>query len=384
MFDCIEAWRQRNERRTLIVGKSVVAAALIAGCSWVPDAVNPVEWYKGISDSISSDEHPDIAAPRRPDGKFPDVNQASDVDRNPPPGGLTADHENSKYAQPARREPTPTKQLARRQPAAPPATQLAQAPAAPAPAQVAGPVTTAPAQGGKGSYQPSLDHRMQTARDEGPSAPPRTAPGGPPPRADIPDSIPTRRTVLSEQYQRRLAESAAATNKNDPFATVPPARPESSYNLPVSAYAVPASAPIGYARVTPAADYGETAPRLVPPRGVRGARGAVIPSGPAASFEVADVQFAGNGGLTAADHAALKDVAALQRQTGGVIRIVGLAPSGAVSFADGDETAIATQRANAVARALTHLGVPARKVLVAADPAAGGYDDAGAKVSIEY
>ena len=228
---------------------------------------------------------------------------------------------------------------------------------------------------------------MQTARDDGPSAPPRVAPGGPPARADVPDSIPTLRTVLSEHYQRRLAESASATNKNDPFATIPPARPESSYNQPASAYAVPANAPVGYGRANYAGGYGDAAPDLVPPRGVkgvRGAKGAVIPSAPAAAFQVANVQFGGNGGLTAADHAALKDVAALQRQTGGVIRIVGLAPSGPVSFADGDDTEVATRRANAVAKVLTHLGVPARKLLVAADPSGGGYDDGGARVSIEY
>ena len=121
----------------------------------------------------------------------------------------------------------------------------------------------------------------------------------------------------------------------------------------------------------------------MPPRGVRGARGAVVPSGPAASFQVADVQFAGNGGLTAADRAALKDVANLQRQTGGVIRIVGQAPSGVISFA-GDETTLAARRADTVAKALTQMGVPARKVLVASVPSAGGYGEDGATVSIEY
>ena len=379
MFDCIEAWRQRNERRALTVGKSVVAAALIAGCSWVPDAMNPVEWYKGISNTITSDERPEIASPRRPDGSFPNVNQTPDTERKSAPAkGLVADRENSKYAESARREPAATKQLAKKAPAAAPQTQMAQS----------SPQTQAAApQDGKGSYQPSLDRRMQTARDDGPSAPPGTAPSGPPARADVPDSIPTRRTVLSDHYAKRLAESAAATNKNDPFAGIPAARTEASYNQPAHTYAVPANAPVGYARTTYANSYDNgSAPELVAPRGskgTRGARGAVIPSGPAASFEVASVQFASNGGLTAADRAALKEVAALQRQTGGTVRILGLAPSGPISFAGGDDSAVAAQNARAVAKALTGLGVPARKVLVASD-ASGGFDDSGAKVSIEY
>ncbi len=381
MFDSIEAWRHRYERRMIAIGKSVAAATLIAGCSWVPDAVNPVEWYKGVADAFSSDERPEIASPRRPEGGFPNVNGSSDAEHKTAattatavPSGLNADRGNSKYTDSVRREPAPTKQLAKRQaPPAPAQTQVAQAtPVAPAAAEA----------GGKGSYQPSLDHRMQTARDDGPSTPPKVAPAGPPPRANIPDSVPTRRGVLAEHYQRRLAESAAATNKGDAFTGIPAPRPESSYNLPASAYAVPANAPAGYA-----GGFGSSEPGYAPAptRGTRGARGAVVPSGPAATFQVAAVQFAGNSGLTAADRAALKDVARLQKQTGGTVRIVGYPPSGAVSFVGDDDGGAAQARANTVAKALAGMGVPARKLLVAADPAGpGGFDDTGASVSIEY
>ncbi|RAU20149.1 hypothetical protein CU669_19860 [Paramagnetospirillum kuznetsovii] len=375
MLDCIEAWRLRHERHAIIVGKSVVAAALIAGCSWVPDAANPVEWYKGIANTISSDETPEIASPRRPDGSFPDVTATPDQARKPLPKGLSADRENSKYAESVKREPAPTKQLAKRtQPAQ---TQVAQA----------SPGQSAAAQNGKGGYQPSLDRRMQGARDDGPNAPPSTAPGGPPARADVPDYIPTKRTVLSDHYAKRLAESAAATNKNDPFATVPPPRSEASYNQPVHTYAVPANAPVGYGRAAYASDVSYGTPDLVAPRGtkaIRGTKGVSVPSGPAASFEVAAVQFGRDGGLTAADRAALKQVAQLQRQSGGVVRVLGLSSSGPISFVGGDDEEVATQRANMVAKALTGMGVPARKVLVAADTASGGYDDSGARVSIEY
>ncbi len=369
MLDCIEAWRHRHQRHAIIVGKSVVAAALIAGCSWVPDAVNPVEWYKGISNTISSDETPEIASPRRPEGNFPDVAATPDPNRKQQAKGLAADRENSKYAESVRREPTPTKQLAKRTPA--PQTQVAQA----APVEA------------KGDYKPSLDRRMPAARDEGPSAPPQKVAGGPPARADLPDSIPTKRSVLSDHYARRLAESAAATNKNDPFATMPPPRSEASYNQPAHTYAVPANAPVGYGRAAYASDVNYGAPELVAPRGakgLRGAKGAVIPSGPAASFEVAAVQFGRDGGLTATDRAALQDVARLQRQTGGTVRILGQSSSGPISFVGGDDDEIAARRATMVAKALTGMGVPARKVLVATDTASGGYDDSGARVSIEY
>jgi hypothetical protein len=369
MFDCIEAWRRRHERRTLAVSRSVAIAALIAGCSYVPDALNPVEWYKGVAGVFEEDEAPVIAAPRRPDGSFPNVNEAG-AKSSSSGRGLAGDKSNAKYAESVRREPAPTKQLVKKS----------------APTQVAEAAPPAQDAAGKGSYQPSLDRRMQAARDEGPNAPPATTPGGPPARAEIPDSVPTRRGLLAEHFQKRLAESAAATNKGDPFTGVPAARTEASYNQQVNAYAVPAQPPMGMSRSPSfAADTGERMPQLTPPKGMRGVKGMVAPKAPSANFEVASVQFGPSGGLTAADGANLREVANLQRQTGGVIRVVGYSAPGAVSFVGQDDVSVAMGRAKAVAKSLTALGVPARKIMVAADPAgASAFDDSGAKVSIEY
>lgn len=379
MFDCIEAWRRRYERRTLAVSRSVAIAALIAGCSYVPDAINPVEWYKGVTGMFDGDDAPVVAAPRRPDGSFPNVNEAKSSTSGK---GLAGDKSNAQYAPSAKREPAPTKALAKK--GAPAQTQVAEAPAA-GQAQVAQAPTSQDASG-RGSYQPSLDRRMQAARDEGPNAPPRTAPGGPPARAEVPDTVPTRRGLLAEHFQKRLTESAVATNKGDPFTGVPAARTQASYNQPVNTYAVPAQPPVGMSRSPAfAADTGERAPQLVPPKGMRGAKGMVAPRGPAAQFDVASLQFGPNGSLTAADGAQLREVASLQRQTGGVVRIVGYPSPGAVSFAGQDDASVALGRARAVAKSLTALGVPAKKIMVAADPTApSAYDDSGAKVSIEY
>lgn len=379
MFDCIEAWRRRHERRTLAVGRSVAIAALIAGCSYVPDALNPVEWYKGVAGVFEGDEAPVVAAPRRPEGSFPSVNEAG-TKSSSSGKGLAGDKSNAKYAESVRREPAPTKQLARKTQPAP-----AQVAEAPAPAAQASAVPSQDASG-KGSYQPSLDRRMQAARDEGPNAPPRAAPGGPPARAEIPEAVPTRRGLLAEHFQKRLAESAVATNKGDPFTGIPAARTQASYNQPAHAYAVPAQPPVGMSRSPSfAADSGERAVALTPPKGLRGAKGMVAPKGPAAQFEVASLQFGPSGGLTAADGAQLREVASLQKQTGGVVRIVGYPSPGAVSFVGQDDASVAMGRARAVAKSLASLGVPARKIMVAADPVAPStFDDSGAKVSIEY
>ncbi|MBI3444291.1 MAG: hypothetical protein HY055_02735, partial [Magnetospirillum sp.] len=70
---------------------------------------------------------------------------------------------------------------------------------------------------------------------------------------------------------------------------------------------------------------------------------------------------------------------------GGMVRVVGYPSTGAIAFVGQDDNAVAMGRARAVAKSLTSLGVPARKILVAADTAPhSAYDDSGAKVSIEY
>jgi len=382
MFESIEVMRRNLRRRMLAVGTSVATAALISGCSWVPDALNPVEWYRGIAGS-SNDEvsAADIAAPRRSPGKSGETN-AQGVGR-----GLAADRDNAKYASAARREPAPTKQLARRTVPAPVQTADAtpSAPVVPAPAPVAAvplPVppgatsasvaasTAAPV---AGREMPSLDRPMRTARDEGPNAAPTQVASAPPPRPDIPETVPTRRSTLVDHYQQRLKESFAATTKAGTFDQVPPPRPDSSYSQPASAYAVPANAPITYQsqQPLPAASFAssdDVAPVLIPPRGVRGAKGAVLPPAPAASFVVASFRPDYDGGLSADTLAQLRDVAALNRRSGGVVRLGGSVEPGT---------------ARRIAAALAQMGVPSRKIRVAPD--SSDADIGGeVRISIDY
>jgi outer membrane protein OmpA-like peptidoglycan-associated protein len=391
MSGCIEAFRSLKMGGALALGRSILVAALVAGCSSVPDAINPVEWYKGATDLVTGRDRPEVASPRPARGEFPDVNQTPDVERKAVPKGLTGDRGNAKYADPVRREPTPTKPLARRTPApvepqvaaaapqpAPTTTAAVPPPPAvqtqplPAPAQIAQaePAKAPPAQG-KGGYVPSLDSRMPTARDIGPSAPPSVAPGGPPGRPDIPETVPvpTRRGGVQDFFQKRLAESR-------PTAPASPA-----------AVAMPSDSG---RHLTLASD--ETAPVLRPPRGMRshGARGVVAPPVPASTFQVATVAFSGGAQLSASDRQAIKEVARLYRQTGGTIRIVGHAPSAFESanpvarMMSGVDASMA--RANAVAKALTQAGVPSSKLFVGADPTPVSLADAGsgADVFLDY
>ncbi|SEH27857.1 hypothetical protein [Magnetospirillum fulvum] len=376
MFESIEIMRRNARRRMLAVGTSIATAALISGCSWVPDALNPVEWYRGIAGSSNDDvSASDIASPRRSDGKSVETT-AQGSGR-----GLAADRDNAKYASASRREPAPTKQLARRTVPAPVQTAAA-TPSVPVPAPAPVAATPLPLPPGATSASvaastaremPSLDRPMRTARDEGPNAAPTQIASAPPPRPNLPETVPTRRSTLVDHYQQRLTESSAATTKSGTFDQVPPSRPDSSYAQPASAYAVPANAPITYRsqQPLPATAYAspdEVAPVLIPPRGVRGAKGAVLPPAPAASFQVASFYPDYDGGLSEDNLSQLRNVAALNRRSGGVIRLDGSVEPGTI---------------RRVVAALGQMGVSSRKIRVA--PGSDGIGEGGeVRISIDY
>ncbi|MBC7907232.1 MAG: OmpA family protein [Rhodospirillaceae bacterium] len=333
---------RRNRDRALTASKAVLMMAVLAGCSSVPDAINPVEWYKGASDLVTGTERPEVAAPAKPKGEFPDINKTVAADtRKDLTKGLPADRSNSKYAEPVRREVTPTKPLARRAPSATD-TQVAGVPAKPS-----------------------------VIAQELSDGPPSSMDMTPPARAEIPENVAMpgrgKGRPLQDQFQRRLAESAQQT-----------VRP-GMVDMPQLA-----SASRGF----------EDEPiHLVPPSSRRvkgGGKGLAAPlpePEAAASFQMASVDFrSGSAELTAADRQSIAEVARVYKQTGGIVRVVGHAPAPQFGNADavqdmmsGLETSM--KRANAVARELSKRGVPGSKIMVGADPNAMA--DAGARVFLD-
>lgn len=374
---------RRNARSMLALSQAVLVAGLLSACSSVPDAVNPVEWYKGASDLVTGRERPEVASPVPPKGEFPDVNRIPDKtadQRKDLAEGLVADRGNANYAEPVRREVTPTRPLARRTPA-PAETQVAKAPqpaVPPKPVVQTAELPAPPAQQDStpsNSTEPSRlspDRPAPTARgDLTPDAPVLAM--QPPPRPDIPETVPMpgkgRPKPLQAQYERRLAESAQQV--------VRPGIVEVPQRSPALAGAG-GDAPIHL-----------IAPGSAKKRRSGGGKGMAAPlpaPSPAASFQVASVDFSSGAKLTAADRAAIADVARLYRQTGGIVRVLGHAP--AQSFSSNDAVAqvmggldASIRHANAVARELSRRGVPSAKILVGADPAAAA--SAGAQVYID-
>ena len=97
----------RNKLGVLVLGVAVIG---LTGCSYVPNAVNPVSWYRGLTGASKNDElgagdnqqnlnegsnepYPNLAnVPAAPD------TQISGVDRDKLVDSLIADRQNAQYS----------------------------------------------------------------------------------------------------------------------------------------------------------------------------------------------------------------------------------------------------------------------------------------------
>jgi len=354
---------------SVVVGtwaRSVTLLAFLAACSSVPDAVNPVEWYKGTRDFVTGKDEPEAASKAAPAKDAKPV--ATAENRKDTPKGLVADSGNAQYAEPIRREVTPTRPLARKAPSA--NQQVASATQAPA-AAAASAVQSAPLPPSQASA--AGQRGAATRADQGPDGPVAMN-MNPPPPADVPETVPVpgRPKRLQQHFEQRLAESAQQVVR--PGMVDMPQVSRALYDRD--------DAPI----------------HLVPPGSNKkaaarsgGGKGMAAPQPepmPAASFQVASVQFDGGAKLDRSDISAIAEVARLYKQTKGVVRVIGYAPAPGFGRYDpvsqvmgGLEASQA--RAEAVARELTRRGVPASKILVAADPGYAGSGQEGAQVFLD-
>jgi outer membrane protein OmpA-like peptidoglycan-associated protein len=470
----------KKERRQVFRGTSLAASSvllstvLLAGCSSVGDSLNPVGWYKGVSDwasgtSSSTKEAPADTGgfPVIPNDKRPDV--SSNKERSDLSKGLTADHSNARYTQDVlRRDGNPTRPLSADMALAPkevvaPASTTSSAsssltssstasssPAAAAPSAVAPVVQPQPAVTTDSITAPVVAAKPEQSRpdvsaQDASVVPPKPAvavddsvPPPPPPRlpvsaaasapsAQMPDvvpppnsstsgaSMPAESTVSSASSAAPVsapvpapalapapAPAAApvkvAAASPPPAMTAPAPAPATSVEAvyrqrlaefnagTVSAAAAPVVKPVAKPASVPVAVANDvdSGTLLIPPSEYRhklshdngGARALedFDASRSAASFQVATVGFGeGTAALSDGELQHLKDVAALYREKGGVIRIFGRSASPRLEVdARTNQTAnrqLAGARAAAIARELIKLGVSSRKIFAGAAPA---------------
>jgi len=338
-------------------GRLVLALTLplvAAGCSSVPDALNPAEWYRSTVDAISDDEEAEAAdgqpvevkeaAETEGDGKYPPLPgdaeraKAEQAQEAQVSEGFVADTQQGQYSSesiarqgeavsPLQPETAAAEQATQETASATPAPKPMQQAAAPMQAQA--PVNT---QGMtlQEIYKANLAQRLPYS---GTSAPSR--PGGQPQPINTGGYYPSETVVISSSgvYQGGQA-------------TMSPM--QASSGAPTSRMVASVVSKNG---AHPLSDFN--------------------PAAVANSFKVAVIQF-GNGaaGLGSREQAILRKVVALHKERGGTIRVVGHASSRTRNMDPVRHKMVnwdvSTSRADTVAKAFLKLGIAANNLYVGA------------------
>ena len=360
------AWLCRLCVMTAFVGSSMI----VSGCSEIPDAANPAEWYKSTVDFIAGEEdgeegktegQSDLVADRNtpPPGSeqpfpslasVPETPQTSTVaERQQIVQGLVADRQQAQYSKEAiRRQGAPVQPLRKgtstavaeitppptpgasafAAPVAPPPSMTSQAPAAmpaaspppPTPGQMTLAPPLPPGSGVSETFRARIS--QTTAQGVSPTLPPANA---------LAVSGP-------EQFETVVVSSSGVVAQSTQLAAMPAYSPPPPAGKSVSSDPLPAVQPTV----------------ALPTRG---------------SVKVATIQFSvGSANLSSRDRQILRDVFALHSQRGGKVRVIGHASSRTRSMDPVEHKMVNFQvsvdRASAVARELTGLGMRQQDILV--------------------
>ena len=336
--------------------------AVLGGCSSVPDAINPVEWYKSTEEFFTGDDKEGQAA-RKTDSKDSKLKAdrgkpAPGADKPFPnlarvPSGLRADTEGRKYAKSISRQGA-AKNILTQEPAArkPAPAQVASTPPPPkaAPATKVNPVAPA-------AKQKSLPPvRLRPPSQMVAPTPSRIAPSAP--RLTPP---PMRTQQLAARPAPQMAPAPSLTY--DPFKTVV----VSSRGMEMAAHAQSTRQPVMRQQVLPSRSLAQLTQQATPsyPSGAVMARQPALGQG---MVKVATILFPnGSSRLSVLDRKILGDVAQIQRESGGrPLVVVGHASSRTRDMKPTRHRSVnlklSQDRAKIVAGALRRLGVPGQFV----------------------
>jgi len=354
----------------------VLSTSFLGACSRVPDAVNPVEWYRGTVDFFAGEEDAKAAkggkesslvadrgkAPPGSDQAFPNLASVDKQARaRDSAGGLTADTERPKYAPAIQRQGTASSTLRDR----------------PRRAPTPRPVPAAPRVSATQPPPPAMPK-------PGVAPVPMQVPGQPEMAKPAPASKITVPGMTADQkatearLARQLAEirsRAASTRSAPPMAANGPAGGDELATLVISSQGI-------ISEGTGAAAVEASSAPVAPPPGSGATSLLTVDRSSATaagdSIRVATILFAnGSSRLKAADKKILGAVVRLQRKRGGRIQVVGHASSRTRNLAPVKHKManfkVSIDRADSVADALMRLGLSNKDILIAAvsdmDPA---------------
>lgn len=385
-------------RRTLTV-LTVLSALWVSGCSSVPDAVNPVEWYRGASgvvggwfgdDEQSADVPPEpgtVAQPGYPNlATVPQRPQASTTaaEREAMTQGLIADRANARYSsEAAGPRPIPTTAPAassRAAPTAPPPEVSASAQPAravpepvaalpspsaePAPAVASSPQTQSSNRSALWPNRPAPDTPGLTGATSA-----RVA-GGAQIRQSGSEPVPAPLTRVPAPRSSQTAERTTTLDSTGTASRIPPPpaviTTERVPREPTRTAAADAVAPSPAASRQPTASSQSV---IVNEDAIYAAPAARSFSGQA--YLASTVYFGhGSANLTAGERQEIARVAQAALANGAGVQVIGHASSRTADLSLRDHEvanlAISLRRAEAVADALIAAGIPANRVLVEA------------------
>ncbi len=295
-------------RRPLFAGAVFVVMGGLTGCSSVPDAVNPAEWYKRTVDlfagedgevQVSEDGQTQEAEARPVPGEEKPIPNLSSVPQRPSQPvqeGLVADTEKRKYAEPIARQGEATQMLAAKPPAPP---------SAPSPTPV----------------QPAPPAMPVASVAQAPAPVPM-------PSASIFESIEPRKIQLTPPPAvAALPANSRASIVDDPYATIIISANGVEMSGATAAAANTALAPTGLAvTAPPLAQLTSTSP--MPEPSLSTALQRPVMGGAISGTKVATILFEnGSAGLGGHDRRILREVVLLHQQRGGTVKVVGHASS---------------------------------------------------------
>jgi outer membrane protein OmpA-like peptidoglycan-associated protein len=352
-----------NQRRDISgyarrAGAIALTAVFLSGCSYVPDWANPVEWYRDTRDWIAGDETPK-AQDARADasqkqkkqgstGQYPNLASVPDRPRDisdsgqagQVQSGLAADRAQARHAAlgPSDTRPGAPPPPVIASPPPPPSSRVDAPPPPPAPAPVA---SAAPAPQPQMAAPPPVMPAMPAA--------PMISSGASPMASDAGTE------TARQAFEAALSQSGGVVRGGAPTGGI----------RDVNHSSVVASSSGRSAPVFPSAS--RVSPGLRPP--AMAAEPVAMAAG--AGAPAARILFANNSSkLSGNDNSALENIANMHKSKGGIVRVVGHASSRTrdvdplrhrlVNFR------LSLARAQAVANALTKLGVPVKDIVVEA------------------
>lgn len=347
-------------RRLRAMTPAVAVCVLLAGCSQVPDAVNPVAWYDAVAgnDDVepnASGNELEAGRGAPPPGSSESFPNLSRVDQqNAAREGLAADTQGRNYADSVNRQGSSGAKdslYADDKPPVPPKVEAQQVAPAPAP-QPKAPVTTA-----ETVPAPKTDNRVKLTPATRPQAPAETQTAAVP--AGNGYSVDSG---MGQRLAQQLAEiRARAADQGSLLPSDLTANGQGTSTIVISSGGIETSQAVG--------GLSNVVSRGALSTGEVVNRGALpLPSG---TTRVATIQFPnGSAALSSHDRKILSDVAKLQKQSNGVLRIVGHASQRTRNMDPSQHALtnlkVSEKRADRIANILKQMGVSTDQVLVAA------------------